>query len=56
MKWCDQCNCDVGYIERQVADDPHGLEYLELGCEECGAGLGLVLVEVEPSPQARDPR
>lgn len=49
MKWCEQCEREVGYVEQQVADDPHGLEYHELRCEECGGSLALAVVEVEPS-------
>lgn len=49
MKWCEQCGEDVGYVERQVADDPHGLAYYELACEQCEASLALVVVDVEPS-------
>lgn len=48
-KFCDQCGDEVGYIERLVAQDPHGIDYYRLECEQCEAALEFVAVEVEPT-------
>jgi len=51
---CDQCQRTVEYSEKLVAVDPHGLEYTELRCSECGGALGVEVVEVEPSVEERE--